>query len=107
MLPYIYAGEEVTVMSHLKVSSDGSPWSTDGYVIRNADGLQVVARAEDVTLEPVPPPKSVEQKIRDAFREGYSRGLTGGNVPVDDRVRSIIHVATDVYIQELKSESTY
>lgn len=111
-LPYIYAGEEVTVMGHPRVQGEELPWEPNGYIVRNRDGLQVVATRADITLEPVPAPKTIEQMIQEAFREGYSRGhsrgLTCGKLyGGDDQYRSIIHVETIGYLQEVKGESDY
>ena len=109
-LPYIYAGEEVTVQGHTKIQGSETPWQADGYIICNREGLRVIASRKDVTLEPVPPPKSIEKMIQEAFREGYSRGhsrgLTCGKLySGDDQYRSIIHVETISYLQELRDES--
>lgn len=111
-LPYIYAGEEVTIVSHPMVSSYDSPWRSLGYLLRNADGLCVAAQSEDVTLEDVPPPKTVEQRVAEAFREGYSqghsRGLTCGRLyGGDDQYIVIIQVATRDYIRGLRGEDEH
>ena len=75
MLPYIYAGEEVTIMGHVKVQGEELPWEPNGYIIRNANGLQVVVTQEDVTLGSVPPPGS-----RSFQRRVFSRSLPRLNV---------------------------
>ena len=110
MLPYIYAGEEVTIMGHVKVQGEELPWEPNGYIIRNANGLQVVVTQEDVTLGSVPPPKTVEQRVAEAFREGYSqghsRGLTCGRLyGGDDQYIVVIQVATREYLRELRGEN--
>lgn len=108
-LPYIYAGEEVTVMGHPMVKIDEHPWKHEGYLVRNQNGLYVAARLEDITLDPVPPPKSIEQMVREAFQEGYSqghsRGLTCGKLyGGDDQYVVIIQVATRDYVRGLRGE---
>lgn len=109
-LPYIYAGEEVTVMGHPKVYGEEPSWEPNGYIVRNREGLQVVATREDITLEPVPPAKTLEEHITAAFREGYSqghsRGLTCGKLyGGDDQYIVIIQVATRDYVRGLGGEN--
>ena len=108
-LPYIYAGEEVTVMGHTKLCGEEPSWEPNGYIVRNREGLQVVATREDITLEPVPPAKTLEEHIAAAFREGYSqghsRGLTCGKLyGGDDQYIVIIQVATRDYLRGLRGE---
>lgn len=108
-LPYIYAGEEVTVMSHPRVQGEELPWEPNGYIVRNREGLQVVATRADITLEPVLPAKTLEEHIAAAFREGYSqghsRGLTCGKLyGGDDQYIVIIQVATRDYVRGLRGE---
>lgn len=108
-LPYIYAGEEVTVMSHPRVQGEGMPWEPNGYIVRNREGLQVVATRADITLEPVPPAKTLEEHIAEAFREGYSRGHSRGLVcgklyGGDDTYIVVVPEATQSYLRELRGE---
>lgn len=108
-LPYIYAGEEVTVMGHTKLCGEEAFWEPNGYIIRNREGLYVVASLKDLTLEPVLPAKTLEEHIAAAFREGYSqghsRGLTCGKLyGGDDQYIVIIQVATRDYLRGLRGE---
>lgn len=108
-LPYIYVGEEVTIMGHTKLSGEKAFWELNGYIIRNREGLYVVASQKDITLEPVLPAKTLEEHIAAAFREGYSqghsRGLTCGKLyGGDDQYIVVIQVATRDYLRELRGE---
>ena len=108
-LPYIYAGEEVTVMGHPKVYGEEPSWEPNGYIVRNREGLQVVATREDITLEPVPPAKTLEEHIAAAFKEGYSRGHSRGLVcgklyGCDEQYIVVVPEVTRAYLLELRGE---
>lgn len=110
-LPYIFAGEEVLIVSQPMITN-GEGTRSLGYIICNRDGLHVIAQASDITFEPVPPPKTVEQRVAEAFQEGYSRGhsrgLTCGKLyGGDDQYRTIISVETQGYLRELRGDDEY
>lgn len=106
-VPYIMAGEEVTILGYLEI--EGKHGRVPGYRVATADGMQIAARASDITARPTPKPLTLEQIARDAFlagySEGHSRGLTCGRLyGADDQYGQIIQVAKRDYIRRLRGE---
>lgn len=111
--PLIYGGDELRVLGYAADRTEnGVPTAADAYRVETHRGLHVYVKPEDIEVKAQIPDKTVEQRIADAFREGYAqghrRGLTCGRLyGADDTYIVEIQAAERAYIRELRGEDDY